>query len=221
MLVHNPSAGSGQPTPEALLAILDDAGFSTSYFSSKDDAYKEALARGDAEIVIVAGGDGTISKVARSIPDRKVLIGVLPLGTANNVARSLGITGKVEAVVKSLRGAPVKRLDIGGAAGPWGKWHFLESVGWGALAKAVGCDGPELSRDRKIEWGRDYFAGILAEAEPRHVSFEADGRKIEGDFLFVEILNVGMTGPRVLISPAAEPTSCSTSSISRLSTERN
>jgi diacylglycerol kinase (ATP) len=204
LLVHNPTAGSGRPTGEALLAILDEAGFSTNYCSSKQDDFKDALGQ-PADIVIAAGGDGTVAKVARNLRDRATLVGILPLGTANNVARCLGITGDAERLAARLRGAPVKRLDVGSAAGPWGKRHFLESVGWGGLAKAVDRGVPKLKGESKIASGRESFAQIIAEAEPCRVCFEADGNRVEGDFIFVEILNLGMTGPRVLISPSAEP----------------
>jgi len=205
LLVHNPTAGSGEPLPESLLALLDQAGLSTTYCSSKADDVEAALAQ-PADIVIVAGGDGTIGEVARKLPDRKTLIGILPLGTANNIARCLDITGSCEEIAMALTGAPVKRLDVGCAAGPWGTLQFLESVGWGALAKVVdrGVDD-HPDDEQEIAAGRELFAQTLEQAEPSAVCIEADGIHIEGDFVFVEMLNLGMTGPRVLISPSAEP----------------
>ena len=187
------------------MKLLDEAGFSTRYFTSKEDAYKEALAGSDAEIVIIAGGDGTVGKVARHIPNRKRPLAILPLGTANNVARCLEIRGEIEALAHKLQGAPTKRLDVGRATGPWGTMTFLESVGWGALAKVVDVGVPDSTREQKIAEGRELFAEILEDAEASHVRFEIDGHRIEGDFVFVEILNLGMTGPRVLISPSAKP----------------
>ena len=205
LLVHNPSAGSGHPDRDELLGLLEHAGFSARYFSSKDDDFKGALTQGDAEIVIVAGGDGTVSKVARTMPDRTIPLAILPLGTANNVARSLKIAGDIETLAGRLRGASLAPLDVGCAAGPWGEWNFLESVGWGALAKVVDIGVPDGSREEKIAKGRELFAEILEWAEPHFVRLEIDGRRIEGAFVFVEILNIGMTGPRVMISPTAEP----------------
>ena len=207
LLVHNPTAGSGQPDRDALLSHLDRAGFSARYFSSKEDDYKDALAEPDADIVIVAGGDGTVGKIARGTFNRATPLAILPLGTANNVARSLGIEGELEALVAGLADASIERLDVACATGPWGSRNFLESVGWGALAKVVDVgvsDASKESKEEKIARGRELFAEILEAATPRHVSLDADGRRIEGDFVFVEILNLGMTGPRVMISPSAE-----------------
>jgi diacylglycerol kinase (ATP) len=204
LLVHNPSAGSGRHTREELLNHLERAGFLTRYFSSKDDDYKEALAGGNVELIVIVGGDGTVGKVARHVPDRTVPVAILPGGTANNVARSLAIEGDILGLIAKLQESPRKRLDVGCATGPWGSWKFLESVGWGALAKVVDIGVPENSREVQIAQGRELFAEILEAATPSHVCLDADGRRIEGDFVFVEILNIGMTGPRVLISPSAE-----------------
>ena len=205
LLVHNPTAGSGHPDRDALLGHLDRAGFSARYFSSKDDDYKDALAETDVDIVIVAGGDGTVGKIARGPFNRATPLAILPLGTANNVARSLGIEGELEALVARLADASVKRLDVACATGPWGSRNFLESVGWGALAKVVDVGVSDASKGEKIARGRELFAEILEAATPSHLSLDADGRQIEGDFVFAEILNIGMTGPRVLISPSAKP----------------
>jgi diacylglycerol kinase family enzyme len=204
LLVHNPTAGSGRPTGEELLAALDAAGFSTTYCSTKNGGLDDALGQ-PADIVIVAGGDGTVAKIARTLNDRKTLLAILPFGTANNIARCLGIAGDAERLIKALRGAPVERLDIGLAVGPWGTRHFVESVGWGALAAAVDRSAPKLPPPERVEKGREAFAKILAEAKPKHVTFLADGDNIEGDFIFVEVLNIGMTGPRMLIGPSAHP----------------
>ncbi len=204
LLIHSPTAGSGRPTGEALLTALDAAGFSTVYCSTKNGDIEQALAQ-STDIVIVAGGDGTVAKVARTLPDRKTLVAVLPVGTANNIARCLGIDGKAEDLIKNLRGAPVARLDIGVAVGPWGTRHFVELVGWGALAKAVDREDPKAGKRESIERGRAAFAEAIAKAKPKRFSVLADGEEIEEDFIFVEAVNLAMTGPRILMDPTAEP----------------
>jgi diacylglycerol kinase (ATP) len=204
LLVHNPTAGSTRPSGDDLLALLDEAGFSTTYRSSKQNDFKEALTQ-PADIVIVAGGDGTVGKIVRNLPDRKTLIAILPIGTANNIARCMGISGNAGVLVKYLRGAPVKRLDIGVAHGPWGSRRFVESVGWGALAKAVDRSDPKLPKHERIQSGREAFAEHIANAKPDRFKFVADGENVEGEFIFVEVLNLGMTGPRMVIGPSAQP----------------
>jgi diacylglycerol kinase family enzyme len=204
LLVHNPQAGSGRPSGDELLAALDAAGFSTTYCSVKSDDLDAALAQ-PADIVIVAGGDGTVAKIARKLKDRKTLVAILPFGTANNIARCLGISGDPDALIKTLRGAPVARLDIGLAVGPWGSRRFVEAVGWGAIAKAVDRDIAGASKQTRIERGRASFAKIVAEYPTERLSFTADGEEFEDDAIFFEVLNLGMTGPRMIIGPTAQP----------------
>jgi diacylglycerol kinase (ATP) len=204
LLIHNPTAGAGRYTREELLGHLDAAGFSTQYVSTDYDAYKDVLPASNAELVIVAGGDGTVAKIVRHMPSRKLRLAILPVGTANNVARSLAIEGEIPALIAKLEDAPERRLDVGCVSGPWGTWNFLESVGLGALAHVVDVGVPDSSGEEKIARGRELFAEILEGAEPHHARFEVDGHRIEGDFMFVEILNIGMTGPRVTISPSAQ-----------------
>ena len=204
LLVHNPKAGSGRPNGDELLAALDAAGFSTTYCSVKNGDLDQALAQ-PADIVIVAGGDGTVAKIARSLTDRKTLVAILPFGTANNIARCLGIEGDPDTLIKALRGAPVERLDIGLAVGPWGSRRFVEAVGWGAIAKAVDRDDPGLPKQTRIERGRAAFAKTVAGYEARRFAFTADGEVFEDDVIFIEALNLGMTGPRMIIGPTAQP----------------
>ena len=61
-------------------------GLMVRYQSTKDQSYKSAL-RERWDLIVVAGGDGTVAKVARRLRYRKAPIIVLPVGTANNIAR--------------------------------------------------------------------------------------------------------------------------------------
>ena len=114
---------------------LKTAGFQPKYQSSKDD-YKQTLHK-RWDLVIVAGGDGTVARVARHLHNRDIPLAILPIGTANNVARALGLNDYIEALISQLPTAQPKRLDIGVARGPWGKRRFLEAVGFGTIAKAI------------------------------------------------------------------------------------
>lgn len=205
LLVHNPTAGSGRPDRAELLRLLDEAGFSTRYVTLDGEEVENGLARGDIDIVIVAGGDGTVATVARRLRDRSIPLALVPTGDVNNVARCLDVADGVGAVTRMLQNARCKRLDVGCVSGPWGRLNFLESVGWGALAEVVDIGVRHGSTQEKIVRGRELFAKILEKAVPEHILLDIDGQCVEGDFVFVEILNIGITGPRITISPSAKP----------------
>jgi diacylglycerol kinase (ATP) len=127
MLLHNPTAGAGHPSLEELLGTIHrTTGITPSHFSTKNSDWKDVLST-RWDLVIVAGGDGTVGKSVRWLKHRETPIAILPLGTANNIARSLGIVGDLESLLSRFATAPVRSLDVGRAIGPWGKRMFLEA----------------------------------------------------------------------------------------------
>jgi diacylglycerol kinase (ATP) len=204
LLLHNPTAGAAHPNAHELMERLRAAGFSPSYRSSKDETYREAL-REEWDLVIVAGGDGTVTRVARALRDRTTPIAILPVGTANNIARALGLKGDVEDLIARLSTAQPRRLDVGLAAGPWGKRRFLEAVGFGAIAKAISHSGPKPPRALRIDSGREELQKFVEEAEAERFELSVDGELFAGDFLLLEILNLNLTGPALPILFAAAP----------------
>ena len=132
-LMHNPTAGRGEHARQELVSALAKAGHQVTYQSTKKSSYKKALKK-PADLVLVAGGDGTVGKVGRELIDTGIPMSVLPLGTANNLARSLGFIGSADQIIAGLEGGKKRSFDIGVARGPWGKRYFFESVGGGLLA---------------------------------------------------------------------------------------
>src|SRR5262245_48490230 len=132
LVVHNPKAGKGSLSADALLRELGAAGLSLSYCSSNDATLPDCL-REPADFLIAAGGDGTVAKLIRTMPYRSVPVGILPLGTANNVARSLGIHGAPQDIAANWSLDRTRRLDVGAARGKWGRCEFVEAGGGGLL----------------------------------------------------------------------------------------
>jgi len=209
MLLHNPSAGASHPNAEVLLEGIHTAiGVKPTYFSTKNADWKDALSkRWDA--VILAGGDGTVGDGVCLLRDRKTPIAILPLGTANNIARSLGIEGDLESLLSELSllssNASVRSFDVGSAKGPWGKRIFLEAVGVGSIAEGVSRSGPRPPKPIRLDMAREDLQELVENAEPELFDLEVDGEKFAGEFLFVEILNLSFTGPALPLAFHASP----------------
>lgn len=202
LLLHNPTAGAAYPKADELMRQLKAAGFRPKYRSSKDD-YRQIL-RKRWDIVIVAGGDGTVAGVARRLRNRDIPLAILPIGTANNIARALGLNGDIETLISHLRTAKPKCLNVGVAGGPWGKRRFLEAVGFGTIAKAIAHSGPKPPKALRIDMGREELQKYIEEARAERFEIHLDGEVFAGEFLLVEVMNLGRTGPALPISFTAE-----------------
>ena len=216
-LIHNPGAGrTDHRGKDELVALLEDAGHAVHYQSSKDDDWDEAL-DAPADLVVAAGGDGTVGRVARRMAGRNVPVAALPAGTANNIARTLGLVdGTPEELVRGWEGARRIRLDIGLAAGPWGKRSFVEGVGVGLFA-ALLARSDETPPGKKPKKAKGAHAGkavdgalrrlseCAEDCEALEVAARLDGKDISGRYLLLEAVNLRYVGPSLFLAPDAEP----------------
>jgi diacylglycerol kinase family enzyme len=204
-LFHNPKSGSGEHAVDELEAVLRLSGYEVTSFSTKNKAFEKDLAK-PCDLIVVAGGDGTVGKVLKLMPDRSIPVAVLPLGTANNIATSLGITGEPEVIAQQWRPGRKRLMSIGRCSGPWGDMPFIEAVGFGAMVVATesGLAGDKEGKSRLL-MGRDAFRAAVKEAKPRDIEVTIDGKEIKGDLLALEILNVGYAGPGIPLCVTAKP----------------
>lgn len=91
-------------------------------------------AEGPADVVIAAGGDGTVSAAAAALMNRDKSLAVLPAGTMNLFARSLGIPLSLDAAVEALATGEVRRVDMASANGR----PFIHQFSIGLHPKMVG-----------------------------------------------------------------------------------
>jgi diacylglycerol kinase (ATP) len=205
LLCHNPSAGAGEHSKEELLAMLQLGGLHVSYCSTRSSDFPDKLKK-PGDMVVIGGGDGTVRKVLTRIPDRSVPIGILPLGPANNVALSLGITGDLQELVNGWKSGRTRHFDIGLAIGPWGKRPFVEAIGYGALAAATYDEvGADTDEETRLLIGRAAFRKALEKAKPLETCISIDGEHYDGDVLAVEVLNGRYVGPRLPLCPKGDP----------------
>jgi diacylglycerol kinase (ATP) len=208
-VVHNPTAGAEHVSRHGLCAALRAAGHQPVYASTSDDDWAAAVQEAD-DLVLVAGGDGTIAGVAAHLVHRPVPLAVLPFGTANNVARALGITGHWQGLVRSLSEWRPAAFDIGLASGPWGELPCLEGAGFGLFAEAMVQREPDAA-DVGRAYGRDMelmrdlvrLRERLSQAVPRRCTIEMDDRTVTADALVVGIMNIPSVGPRLDLSREA------------------
>ncbi len=111
VLIVNPHAGSERETPEALSEAMPDLELRVTEPDDLEGELTRAVDAG-AEIVAVAGGDGTLRTAAGVLADTKSTLLPVPLGTFNHFARSVGID-TVEAAVEAFAQGTPTRVDLG------------------------------------------------------------------------------------------------------------
>ena len=162
------------------------------------------------ELAIVAGGDGTVAKVAKAVADTDTPLAVLPFGTANNIGKALGVFGDVRELVAAWKRAPTIGLDLGVASGPFGEERFVESVGAGVFAELIRRGGQEVEEGsaivgRETDRALQLLREILDDAKPAAWSVELDDYDLSGRYLAVEAMNIGFAGPNIPLATHADP----------------
>lgn len=116
-LIVNAQSRRGQALFDEACAALAHLPFTLDAHAVEDpkrlEATLEAALAKKPELVILGGGDGTISGLVDLLVGKDVVLGVLPLGTANSFCRTLGIPLDVEGAVEVLRTGKPKRIDLG------------------------------------------------------------------------------------------------------------
>jgi len=210
LLCHNPMAGSKGHDKDAILAALKLADIDVRYLSVKSDDFPdaliEALKKKSADLLVAAGGDGTIGKILTALPDRSMPVALLPLGTANNAARSLGIAGTPQELVETWKLERTAPIDIGSVKSPWGTARFLEAFGVGLFADLLltAAKGKKPEGADNLRKGRALLQKALKDANPIEIEVIVDGRSVRGEFLGVEVMNIPFTGPGLPLAEKAD-----------------
>jgi diacylglycerol kinase (ATP) len=213
-LIHNPDAGNGSGvTADELLRTIGSAGYTTRYQSSKEPDWHRVLDE-PTDILAVAGGDGIVGRVAKRCAGRGTPIAVLPLGTANNVARCLGLTDvPLDRLVEEWRTAPHQNVDVARATGPWGSLAFIEGMGVGLFTEIMSqldsrgnLDLAHVSSpEEKIASVQDFLVVHLSRYPSFKMKVFLDGRDLSGEFILLEALNIQSVGPNLCLAPGADP----------------
>ncbi|WP_439557708.1 diacylglycerol/lipid kinase family protein, partial [Dyadobacter sp.] len=205
-LLHNPTAGDSDFSKEELTKLIKKEGFECAYSSVKENGW-EAFDE-DSDFLIIAGGDGTVRRIAkvlmkRTLLDRHYPIALLPHGTANNVACALGIDGKAKDIIKKWHHYHLKPFDIGRVVGLDSDKFFLEAFGIGIFPRLMKImdkleDEIGETAEEKLNAARRVLLEIVQTYEAKSCQIFADGKEYSGEYLMVEVMNIRSIGPNLV-----------------------
>jgi diacylglycerol kinase (ATP) len=197
LFVVNPALiGTGSDFGGRLIGLAEQMGWDAMVLETSEglnvEAIGAALSRRDFQLVLAAGGDGTVAEVMAAAHQQDVPMAIVPRGTANIVARELGLpAGWRKATRRALERFPATRgVDL-----------VRVNDGYSALASGIGFDATVMRytpRMLKYWLGRAAYlvagAWWLPQAPLFECSIRADGEAIEITAVVVMVVNAGMLG---------------------------
>lgn len=186
-LIFNPGSGAIGDSPVQLLDVIRELqvwkyvpeAFLVEPGCDLPGVVQEALDRG-IRLFVVCGGDGTISAVARTLTGTHATLGVIPTGTQNNIALSLGIPADIATAIAILRTGQRIKIDIGMASRDNISTPFLEVCSVG-LVSTLFSSADDIQHGNLARVGD--FLSTLATSPPAEIRLLLDGKE--------EIRNMG------------------------------
>lgn len=159
---------------------------------------REGATRG-VDAVVAVGGDGTINEVLNGLDGSDVPLGIVPLGTANDFARQVGIPEDADHAMDVVLRRPPRTIDTAELNGR----RFLNVSSGGVAAEATA----ETPTEAKEQLGPLAYAitGVrkLADLQPRRAHITAPGVDLNCEFLIFAVGNARITGGGTRITPRA------------------
>lgn len=170
LLLVNRKSRQGQTQLAGVLESLRARGFELLSVAAGPGELGEAIRRHAvrADLVIIGGGDGTLNAAADALAETRLPLGILPLGTANDLARTLGLPTGVAEAAEVIAGGRLHDIDLGRVNGK----HFFNVASIGLSVQVTRC----LSRAVKRRWGRLGYAVACLDALRSARIFRADIR---------------------------------------------
>lgn len=150
------------------------------------------------ERLLVAGGDGTLHHAVQGLAGSATALGVIPMGTGNDLALALGTPRGLEEAVQHALRAPVRRIDLIRAGATF-------CVGYAG----AGFDSEVAIRANQVKWGRGRWIypwaalRTLVSFRPPFAKVAWDGGTFEGRVMFVDTANLPTYGGGMRIAPSA------------------
>lgn len=213
VLIRNPESGTASSQGDEVEAQVRAAGHALTVVTTRDN-WRDAI-KAESDLVVAMGGDGTVRRVAAALIGRRVPLSIIPTGTANNVATSLGLTRLTPAdIVARWSAARTVPFDIMVAQGCFDDVVAIEGIGVGLFARTIAAldarDNLALAHAEdaqdKLRAAAEHLRERLADAPTMQITATLDGRDISGAYVMFEICNVQAVGPNLILAPRATPT---------------
>ncbi len=216
VLILNPTSGASlleanQSGPEeneaAILAALQQYAIVPEVWYTTPDDVGGGLARRAAtegvDMVIAAGGDGTLHAVAAGLVGTNCTLAIIPLGTMNNVARSLEISESIEKACAIIAHGETRRIDVGKINGQ----IFLEVAGIG-LEAALFPAAEEIKQSGLLSTMHGIVDGLKAlfAFQPTRFRIVFDGKRSRLRLykaIQISVCNTPYYGARLRFAPRA------------------
>jgi lipid kinase YegS len=171
--------------------------------SKKGDARRFVLEAGEVDLLIAAGGDGTLNEVVHGLMDLSVVarpvLGVVPLGTANDFATGCGIPRDPETALALCMEAEALPIDVGKANEHW----FLNAASVGFGAEVTATTSPDLKRLLGPVAYTVMGAILAINVHQYHGTLTLPDREITGSGPVAIVGNGRQTGGGVQVAPRA------------------
>ncbi|MBN7811041.1 NAD(+)/NADH kinase [Algoriphagus sp. H41] len=207
ILLYNPNAGTEDFDLAEVIGSLERQGARVVAQNTKEEGFEDIF-KLNYDLVLIAGGDGTVEKILLELHDSKVPISLLPAGNANNIAGSLGIAGFYPDTVKNFQQENFQKLSVGVFETEGEKGRFIEGVGWGlftALLQQIERGEKEESPNGdKVDFGSKHLRKLPKELPAQDYEIEIDGKDYSGSYLWIEVMNTRQLGPQLVLAKEAD-----------------
>jgi diacylglycerol kinase (ATP) len=206
-LIFNPIAGAARSTPVEIVDVIHEM----QAWNMVPETYlvepgvdlpavvKDALAKG-IRMFVVCGGDGTITSVARTLAGTRATLGVIPIGSQNNTALSLGIPDDIPAAIAILRSGRRIKVDMGMVTCGGITTPFLEEVSIG-LVSTLFPSADDIQHGNLARIGD--FLKTLAASPPAEIHLTLDdGQKMHDLGHVVLVSNMPYIGAHYMVGSA-------------------
>lgn len=209
-LIANPNAGNPSDTTHDLkwvVTYLEKKGLKVdvALASPKEEAtpiVRQAIKDG-YKLVIALGGDGTIEAVMRAMIGSKVRLAIIPLGTENNIAKSLHVPTELKEACALVASGTAVKLDVGQVTTRKGKKFFFFEMATVGLSAAVYPPANKIASGKLFNIKVAAITFIHQEPKPKVFLTLDDESKIEIETMLVMVSNTPIFGKNFLVAPDA------------------